>query len=274
MTVIRRSFSSFSQESCLGPCKALVTPATIRSLPSWHRIAPAVARLGGLPIRVLDQLVHWLAAQPFETSGDRRKLLAALDAALHGNPDKYAGQFATPPTVARLLVALAAPSTGQRVYDPCFGSAGLLTAAVDYVQEHMKDRVVRAGQPLLHIAGVEINPDSYTLGLTRLALVGVADPQLELGNSLERTPSNIAQRDGFDVVLANPPWGVKVDLDGLDHFPIRTAESSALFIQHAMSQLRLAAERSWSFHRVSFSDRARCIGYARCCWSNTPSKRW
>ena len=203
-----------------------------------HRIAPAVARIGTLPVRLLDHLVRWLAAQAFETPGDRLRLLDALDAILLGNLDKFRGQFVTPPVVSRLIAALASPSAGQRVYDPCFGSAGLLTAAVDYVQEHTAERVARTGQPLLHVAGVEINPDAFTVGLTRLALSGIADPQLEVGNSLERSPSSSPQSDGFDIVLANPPWGGKVDPAIATHYPIRTSESAALFIQHAVSHLR------------------------------------
>ena len=203
-----------------------------------HRIATAVGRLGKLPIPALGQLTAWLADQPFETQNDRRKLLETLDAVLQRSRDKYSGQHFTPPPVTRLLVELAAPSAGDRVYDPCFGSAGLLTAAIDYVQQRASDRVPRSGESVLKIAGVEIDRDVYTIGLTRLALAGVADPQLELGNSLERTPWNNPQREGFDVVLANPPWGVKVELNGLDHFPVRTTDSTSLFIQHALDQLR------------------------------------
>ena len=79
---------------------------------------------------------------------------------------------------------------------------------------------------------------AYVIGLTRLVLAGIDDPHLELGNSLERTSSNNPQSDGFDVVLANPPWGMRIDPKGLDHFPVRTKDTTGLFIQHALSQLR------------------------------------
>jgi len=88
------------------------------------------------------------------------------------------------------------------------------------------------------VSGVELNADAFVIGLTRLALAGVDDPQLELGNSLERTPPNNPQQDGFDVVLANPPWGMRVHPAGLDHFPVRTTDTTGLFIQHALTQLR------------------------------------
>ncbi|MCR4299514.1 MAG: N-6 DNA methylase, partial [Gallionella sp.] len=174
----------------------------------------------------------------FETPGDRRALLDVYDAVLDKSLDKHSAEFRTPVAVTRFLIEIAAPTTGDRVYDPCFGSAGLLTAACDHVLHKGKDRFSRSGMPALAIFGVERNLSAYVIGLTRLVLAGIDDPQLELANSLERTSTNSPQRDGFDVVLANPPWGMRADSAGLDHFPVRTTDTIGLFIQHALSQLR------------------------------------
>jgi type I restriction enzyme M protein len=208
-----------------------------------HRIAPAVQLLGQLSPSALNVIIRWLADQPFETRSDRRALLDTFDHLLNAgetfksNRESY-GEFRTPANIARLIIEIAAPTSGERIYDPCFGSAGFLTAACDYITERNKDRYNRNGDLLLRIAGVERNPTAYLIGLTRLALAGVDDPQLELGSSLERLPLSNPQRDGFDLVLLNPPWGVRPDPVGLDHFPIRTSDSTCLFIQHALSQLR------------------------------------
>jgi type I restriction enzyme M protein len=64
-----------------------------------------------------------------------------------------------------------------------------------------------------------------------------------LGNSLERTPPNNPQKEGFDLVLANPPWGwradqLKSDRRGLEHYPFMTQEGVGLFVQHALQHLR------------------------------------
>jgi len=203
-----------------------------------HRIASAVKNLGRLTPRALDALIHWLADQQFETPRNRRSLLDSFDAVLDSSRDKHAGEYRTPAAVAQLLVELAAPSVGDRVYDPCFGSAGLLTAAFDHARGKATEQFSRSGSPALLISGVEINLEAYIIGLGRLTLAGVDDPQIELGNSLERMPSNTPQRDGFDVVLANPPWGMRVDHVGMDHFPVRTRDATGLFIQHALAQLR------------------------------------
>lgn len=203
-----------------------------------HRITSAVKDLGQISPPVLDTLIHWLADQPFETFSDRRALLDTFDTAIDKKFDKYSTEFHTPPTIARLLVEIASPAIGDRIYDPCFGAAGLLTAACDHILLREKDSRGQSSALALSIFGVEFNLNAYIIGLTRLALAGIDNPQLELGNSLERTSTNSSQRDGFDVVLANPPWGVRADVPGIDHFPVRTTDTTGLFIQHALSQLR------------------------------------
>src|SRR5690606_14667201 len=175
---------------------------------------------------------------PFETPADRLALRDVLDEVSQRSGDKWAGQYFTPKLVVELMVALSKPRFGESIYDPCFGSAGFLTEVFDYVKEHQPDEV-RPGKQPLSISGVEMNADSFVIGLTRLVLSGITDPQLEVGNSLERTPSSNPSTDGFDLVIANPPWGGKVaDQYGLRHYPIQTKDSVSLFIQHAVSQLR------------------------------------
>jgi type I restriction enzyme M protein len=51
-------------------------------------------------------------------------------------------------------------------------------------------------------------------------------------------PHKNPQTEGFDVVMVNPPWGVRVDPAGLNHFPLPTSDATGLFIQHALQQLR------------------------------------
>ena len=203
-----------------------------------HRIAHAVKNLGQLSPRSLETLIRWLADQPFETANDRRELLGTFDSVFENRRDKKYGELRTPSAIAELMIELAKPVPSERIYDPSFGSAELLIAANDYVVRQGKEAVSRGGAPLISIAGIERNPNAFTVGLTRLALAGIDNPQLELGNSLERMPLDNPQRDGFDVVVCNPPWEMRSNLVGLDHYPVRTTDSTGLFIQHALSHLR------------------------------------
>jgi type I restriction enzyme M protein len=205
---------------------------------SLRRVVPAIRSAGQLSVPAIGTLTEWLAAQAFETPNDRRQLLQVFDDILDRASERHSGQFRTPACIDDLLVALAAPVAGERLYDPCFGFGGILTAAWRQVQEAEPPGWARRTGSELAVAGVEVNPQAFAVGLARLALEGVANPQLELGDSLERESATNPQKEGFDLVVCDPPWGGRIDPCGLDHFPIKTNDSTGLFIQHALSQLR------------------------------------
>src|SRR5690606_24986556 len=48
----------------------------------------------------------------------------------------YAGEFYTPRHIVRTMVTAVAPELGERIYDPCFGSAGFLAEAAEYLRAH------------------------------------------------------------------------------------------------------------------------------------------
>lgn len=203
-----------------------------------HALAEPLHRVLKVNFFYLHDFVRWVADLPFETPSERRALLEVFDQALAETSDPYAGQYATPINIARLMTALANPQPGERVYDPCFGSGNLLVSAWQQT-ERSRNELRRPGA-LLEVAGIEINASAFLVGLTRMLLAGIEAPRLELGNSLERELPSSPSRQGFDVVLANPPIGAKTSREPwrYQHFPIATNESTGLFIQHALSQLR------------------------------------
>lgn len=203
-----------------------------------HRMAEPIKKLGKFSPQSLLVLVDWLAAQPFETPADRRALLDVFDSILEQTADKWANEYRTPEAVVRLMIEIACPMPGERVYDPCFGAAGFLTAACDHVRAKSGNAFGRqAGAPIT-VSGVELNHDVFVIGLTRLILAGVDEPNMEQGNSLERVATGSPRKDGFDLIIANPPFGGRVSREGLEHFPVKTSDTTGLFIQHALSQLR------------------------------------
>lgn len=199
--------------------------------------ASAIEKLSRLPVGVVSRMIEWLAHEPFETPADRRAIRVVLDEVLRRSTDRFAGDFFTPPQIADLMVEMVRPQQGESLYDPCFGSAGLLTTALDSVKQHKNVTLDNVTGPSLRLAGVEINSDAFVIGVTRLGLSGVSDSHLEHGNSV-REPELCYSSGGFDVVVANPPWGMKIDLYGQEgHYPIPTKDSSSLFLQHSISQL-------------------------------------
>lgn len=203
-----------------------------------HTVAAPLHRILEVNFFCLIDIVHWMSELPFETSSERRKLLEVFDQVLNETKDIYDGQLSTPANIARLVTELANPQPGDRVYDPCFGSGNLIVAAWQHAQRSGKEQ--RSLGALLEVAGIEINSSSFLIGLTRMLLAGVESPSLELGDSLEREPLSSPSQQGFDVVVANPPIGVKTSREPwrYQHFAIPTKDSTGLFVQHTLSQLK------------------------------------
>jgi type I restriction enzyme M protein len=112
---------------------------------------------------------------------------------------KKGGEFLTPPSGVKLLVAVLAPHKG-RVYDPCCGSGGMFVSSEEFVLSHggRKDDI--------SIYGQESNPTTWRLAAMNLAIRGFA---ADLGQE----PADTFARDQhpdqrFDHILANPPFNI------------------------------------------------------------------
>jgi type I restriction enzyme M protein len=208
-------------------------------LSAWlHTLAAPLHQVLKLNRIDLRDLARWTNALPFETSNERRALLEMFEQMLAEAGDPADSQYSSPPNIAHLVAQLANPAPGESVYDPCFGVGNFLVAAWQQAERSRKD--MRRPGPLLAVAGIELNTSAFLIGLTRMLLAGIENPNLEHGNSLEREPLSSPGRQGFDVVLANPPIGVKTSREPwrFQHFAIPTNDSVGLFIQHALSQLK------------------------------------
>ncbi len=203
-----------------------------------HVLAAPLHRVLNVNFVYLSDLVRWVGELPFETPSERRALLEVFDQVLTETASAHDGQYATPAAIARLVAALANPQPGERVYDPCFGAGNFLVAAWQLAERSRQEK--RRPVALLEIAGIEINSSAFLIGLTRMLLAGIESPRLEMGDSLERESLSSPMRQGFDVVLANPPIGAKTSREPwrYSHFAIATSDSTGLFVQHALSQLK------------------------------------
>lgn len=112
---------------------------------------------------------------------------------------KRGGQFYTPRSIVRTLVAVLAPHHGK-VYDPCCGSGGMFVQSEEFIEAHggkMGD---------VAIFGQEANPTTWRLAAMNLAIRGI---DFNLGGE----PDDSFVRDRFpdlraDFILANPPFNI------------------------------------------------------------------
>ncbi|CAJ0781755.1 hypothetical protein LMG7141_01189 [Ralstonia condita] len=112
---------------------------------------------------------------------------------------KKGGQFYTPASIVKTLVAVLAPHHGK-VYDPCCGSGGMFVQSEKFIEAH--------GGKLgdVSIYGQESNPTTWRLAAMNLAIRGI---DFNLGK--EPTDTFIRNQHSdlrADFVLANPPFNV------------------------------------------------------------------
>lgn len=115
-----------------------------------------------------------------------------------------AQEFYTNRTVVHLMTEMLKPESGESVYDPTCGSAGMLISCIAYLKDQGKEwRNVK-------IYGQEINQLTSAIGKMNLFLHGVKDFEIVNDDTL-KSPAFIenGQLNQFDLVLANPPYSIK-----------------------------------------------------------------
>ncbi len=110
---------------------------------------------------------------------------------------KNAGQFYTPRSIVKVLVAMLAPYHG-RVFDPCCGSGGMFVQSERFVTEHQG----RLGD--IAIYGQESNFTTWRLAQMNLAIRGI-DANLGSENA-DSFHHDLHPSLKADYVLANPPF--------------------------------------------------------------------
>jgi type I restriction enzyme M protein len=151
----------------------------------------------------------------------------------------YAGEFYSPRHLVRLMVEVVRPRLGNRVYDPCFGTCGFLGEAAEYVRRNGGSLSGEALERLNRetFFGLELKPLTYLLGNMNMLLHQIEGANLELDNTLERHSPNVPEKQKYQVILSNPPYGGKMATELQTNFTIRSASTETLFVQHIMANL-------------------------------------
>lgn len=115
-----------------------------------------------------------------------------------------AQEFYTNRTVVELMTEMLEPQSGESIYDPTCGSAGMLISAVAYLKQQNKE------WRNLEIYGQEIVTLTAAIARMNLILHGVQDFKIVNADTL-KTPAftDHSKLQQFDLVLANPPYSIK-----------------------------------------------------------------
>ncbi len=157
-----------------------------------------------LPDGKLGELVDLVSTIGFgEEAGVARDVLGQVYEYFLGQfasaEGKKGGQFYTPASIVKTLVAVLAPHHGK-VYDPCCGSGGMFVQSEKFIEAHGG----RIGD--VSIYGQESNPTTWRLAAMNLAIRGI---DFNLGQEPADTFTRNQHPDlRADYILANPPFNI------------------------------------------------------------------
>lgn len=192
---------------------------------------------GGYNLRDVIDLVDELR---FRSQTEKHELSHLYEAKIRnmGNAGRNGGEYYTPRPLIRAMIKVVAPQIGERIYDGACGSAGFLCEAFDFLLPKASKADDLKTLQTSTFFGKEKKSLAYVIAIMNMILHGIEAPNVVHANTLADNLSDIQDRDRFDVILANPPFGGKERKEVQQNFPIKTGETAFLFLQHFIKTLR------------------------------------
>jgi type I restriction enzyme M protein len=178
----------------------------------------------------------------FRSSEQKHELSALYEEKIKnmGNSGRNGGEYYTPRALIKSIIKVINPKIGETIYDGAVGSAGFLIEAYEYMSKS-KSLTTSELKTLQNktFYGIEKISLAYVIGLMNMILHGIESPNIIRKNTLEDNIQEIQNKDRVDVILANPPFGGKTEKNHIqENFPIKTKETSYLFLQHFIKKLK------------------------------------
>ncbi|MEO7142005.1 MAG: N-6 DNA methylase [Bryobacteraceae bacterium] len=189
----------------------------------------------------LREIVERIDELRFGSQSEKHELSHLYEAKIRnmGNAGRNGGEYYTPRPLIRAMIQVVNPKIGESIYDGACGSAGFLCEAFDYLKskKNLTTRDVKTLQERT-FHGKEKKSLAYVIAIMNMILHGIEAPDIFHTNTLSENLADIQEKDRYDVVLANPPFGGKERQEVQQNFPIRTGETAFLFLQHFIKILR------------------------------------
>lgn len=191
---------------------------------------------------IIDEMDFHNQSDLFQLSLIYEKLLKDM-----GSDGGNSGEFYTPRPLIKVMTDVVNPQIGDKIYDPAVGSCGFLIEAYNHIRytdvKANKQRELSTEQ-LKFLSedtffGNEKTPLSYVMGVMNMILHGVESPNISKTNTLTKDIRGLEEKDRYDCILANPPFGGKEKEQIQQNFPIKSNATELLFLQHMMNHLKL-----------------------------------
>ena len=193
----------------------------------------------------LREIIDLIDGLQFRSQAEKHELSMLYEEKIKwmGNAGRNGGEYYTPRPLIRAMVQVVNPQIGETVYDPAVGSAGFLCEAFEYMrQDGASGRELSTADldtlQTRTFTGKEKKSLAYVIAIMNMILHGIEAPNIIHANTLTENLSDVQEKDRFDVILANPPFGGSERKEVQQNFPIRSGETAFLFLQHFIRLLR------------------------------------
>ncbi|MBN8658320.1 MAG: SAM-dependent DNA methyltransferase, partial [Anaerolineae bacterium] len=160
----------------------------------------------------LREIINLVDELRFRSSKEKHEMSALYEDKIKnmGNAGRNGGEYYTPRPLIQSIVKVVNPKIGETVYDGAVGSAGFLVEAFEFMrgQPGIGTKEAKILQEKTFF-GKEKKSLAYIIGIMNMILHGIEAPNILHTNTLAENISDIQERDRYNVVLANPPFGGK-----------------------------------------------------------------
>jgi type I restriction enzyme M protein len=189
----------------------------------------------------LREILNIVDEMHFRSSEEKHEMSHLYESKIKnmGNAGRNGGEYYTPRPLIKTIVKIVAPKIGDKIYDGAVGSAGFLVEAFEYLKASKK--LSTSDLEILQkktFYGKEKKPLAYIIGIMNMILHGIEAPNIIHTNTLAENLADIQEKDRYDIVLANPPFGGSERKEVQQNFPIKTGETAFLFLQHFIKILK------------------------------------
>jgi type I restriction enzyme M protein len=191
----------------------------------------------------LREVINQIDELRFRSSAEKHEMSSLYEDKIKnmGNAGRNGGEYYTPRSLIKTIVKVVDPSIGNNIYDGAVGSAGFLVEAYEYLKNSKALTTAEAEKLQKRtFYGKEKKSLAYIIGIMNMILHGIDTPNIIHTNTLAENLSDIQEKDRYDIIMANPPFGDKERSEVQQNFPIKTSETAFLFLQHFLKILKAA----------------------------------
>jgi len=189
----------------------------------------------------LREVINLIDELRFRSHAEKHEMSHLYEAKIQnmGNAGRNGGEYYTPRPLIKTIVKVVAPVIGNTLYDGAGGSEGFLCEGFEYLKasKNLTTKDIETLQKRTFY-GKEKKSLAYIIGTMNMILHGVEAPNIIHTNTLSENLADIQEKDRYDIVLTNPPFGGKERAEVQQNFPIKTGETAFLFLQHYIKILR------------------------------------